>query len=111
MLVDGVPDAQYDPQLVADFQQQLRTSGLPTDVANVLTGMGLSESELPGVVNAVLAFDPNSLEGALYDSERNVSNALLANTTNAAVPEANSLFLLLAGLTVLGILGRRRRRY
>jgi hypothetical protein len=91
MLVDGVPDAQYDPQLVADFQQQLRTSGLPTDVANVLTGMGLSESELPGVANAVLAFDPNSLEGALYDSERNVSNILLANTTNAAVPEANSL--------------------
>ena len=105
----GLAGGTYDPQTLIDLQSQITANGLPSDITNVLTQLGLTSNQMYQVKQSILGMDPNAISGTFADASNMASITLLQGTT-AAVPEPSSWAMLAMGAgSILAFRYRRGR--
>jgi len=106
LINEGFLDVSYNRQYLLDFQTQLRLNGLPQDIIDYYKSLGLTDSDIAALMQAMLDFvPPDSLSGSLYSNLSDGADLFLS-ASSASVPLPSTLFL--AGPGLLGLFGWRQ---
>uniref|UniRef100_A0A7V4LDK9 Extracellular repeat protein, HAF family n=1 Tax=Desulfobacca acetoxidans TaxID=60893 RepID=A0A7V4LDK9_9BACT len=99
LINEGLADVSYSKQNILGLQNYLSANGLPQELIDYYRSLGMTDSDIAALIQAMLEFvPPDSLSGTLYSSLSDGSSLLLSASSAPQVPLPSALLLFGTGL-------------